>query len=163
MAQKKSASGYLGPGSTIAENRRARFDYFLEQHFEAGLALTGTEVKSLRLGQCSLNEAYAAEHNGELYLYNCNIPEYGQAGAHLQHAPKRPRKLLLNKKEVHKLMGAVTRDGYTVVPVRLYFNNRNMAKLDIALAKGKQTVDKRQDVKKRDWDREKARVMRNKH
>lgn len=160
--KKKPRSAYLGPNTTIAENRRARFDYFLEQHFEAGIALTGTEVKSLRLGQCSLNEAYAAAHQGEIYLYNCYIPEYGQAGVHLQHSPKRHRKLLLNKREVHKMMGAVTREGYTLVPVRLYFNGRNMVKLDLALAKGKNTVDKRQDVKKREWSREKSRLMRGK-
>lgn len=162
MAKDKKGSDYLGPGATIAENRKARFEYFLEQHFEAGLVLTGTEVKSLRLGQCSLGEAYAAEYKGDLYLYNCHIPEYGQAGIHLQHQPKRQRKLLLHRREVDKLMGAITRDGYTVVPVRLYFNARNMAKIDIALAKGKNAGDKRQDIKARDWQREKSRLMREK-
>lgn len=161
MAKKdKKKAGMISVNQTVAENRRARFDYFLEEKFEAGIQLTGTEVKSLRLGQCSLNESYASDKGGEMWVYNMNIPEYAQAGAHLQHAPKRPRKLILHKKEINRLIGAVTRDGYTVVPVRLYFNARGVAKVEIALAKGKKAYDKRETIKKRDWGREKQRLMR---
>ncbi len=145
---------------TVADNRRARYDYFLEERFEAGVVLTGTEVKSLRLGQCSLNESYAVDKGGEIWLLNAHIPEYMQAGAHLQHAPKRPRKLLLKQKQINRLIGAITREGYTLIPVRLYFNGRGVAKLEIALAKGKKEYDKRDTIKKRDWSREKQRLIR---
>ena len=163
MAKKKDKkSGLISTNETVGDNRRARFDYQLADHFEAGIALVGTEVKSLRLGQCSINEAYVGPQQGELWLFNANIPIYAQAGPAFQHAPKRPRKLLLKKKEIDKLMGAVTREGYTLVPTRLYFNARGLAKLDVALAKGKKTHDKRETEKKRDWGREKARLMREK-
>ncbi len=146
---------------TIAENRRAKFDYFLEETFEAGIQLTGTEVKSLRHGQCSLNEAFAMEKYGDIWLSNCYIAPYNPAGAHLQHDPKRPRRLLLHKKEIHKLLGSASREGYTIVPVRLFFNARGLAKIIIALAKGKKDHDKRDSIKERDWNREKSRIMRN--
>ena len=137
MAQKKDKkSGMISVNQTVAENRKARFEYHLEEMFQAGIVLVGTEVKSLRLGQCSLNESFAGEHKGEIWLYNAHIPEYMQAGKHLQHQPKRPRKLLLNQREINKLIGSVTRDGYTLVPTRLYFDERGRAKLEIALAKG---------------------------
>lgn len=145
---------------TVADNRRARFDYFLEDKIEAGIELTGTEVKSLRLGQCSLNESYAQEKNGDIWLVNAHIAEYMQAGAHLQHAPKRPRRLLLHKKQVNRLIGAVTREGYTIIPVRLYFNGKGLAKVEIALAKGKKDYDKRETTKQREWNRDKQRLMR---
>lgn len=163
MAQKKDKkSGMISVNQTVAENRKARFEYHLEEMFQAGIVLVGTEVKSLRLGQCSLNESFAGEHKGEIWLYNAHIPEYMQAGKHLQHQPKRPRKLLLNQREINKLIGSVTRDGYTLVPTRLYFDERGRAKLEIALAKGKQLHDKRAATKDRDWGREKQRIMRDK-
>lgn len=161
MAKKKdSKPGMLSVDVTVADNRRARFDYFLEEKFQAGIVLTGTEVKSLRLGQCSLNESYAVERGGEIWLLNAHIGEYMQAGTHLQHVPKQPRKLLLKHKEINRLIGATSREGYTIVPVRLYFNSRGLAKIEIALAKGKKEYDKRQTVKERDWGREKQRLMR---
>ncbi len=125
--------------------------------------LTGTEVKSLRQGQCSLNESYVGpDRHGEIYLYGAHIPEYGPAGAHLQHEPRRPRKLLLHRREVGKLLGAISREGYTIVPTRLYFNEHGKAKLEVALAKGKKQHDKRETEKSRDWGRQKARIMRDK-
>ncbi len=164
MAQKKnSKKGMISVNATVAENRRARFDYTLEDKFEAGIALVGTEVKSLRLGQCSLNEAYIGpSRQGEIVLYNATIPEYSQAGPKMQHEPARPRKLLLHKREINKLMGAVQREGYTIVPLRIFFNARGLAKIELALAKGKKTHDKREATKQRDWDKQKARVMREK-
>ena len=146
----------------MAENRRARFDYHLEEKYEAGIMLAGTEVKSLRHGQCSLNESYVDSRRGGLWLINAHIPEYMQAGPQQQHEPKRHRKLLLKQREIDRLTGAVTREGYTIVPTRLYFNGRGIAKVEIALAKGKQAHDKRETEKKRDWQRDKARIMRDK-
>ena len=163
MAKKKDKkSGLLSVNATIADNRKAFHEFHIEEKFEAGIMLTGTEVKSLRMGQCSLKEAYVGPHQGEMHLINAHIPEYQQAGQHLQHDPKRMRKLLLNKREVDKLLGAVSRQGMTIIPLRLYFNKNGMAKLEIALAKGKQLHDKRETEKKRDWGREKARIMREK-
>ncbi len=150
----------LSTDVTVAENRRAKFDYFLEDRMEAGIQLTGTEVKSLRLGLCSINESYVGPHGSEIFLFNATIPEYQQAGAHLQHQPTRPRRLLLHKKEVNRLIGSVTREGYTIIATRLYFNKRGVAKLEIALAKGKKQHDKRDTIKKRDWGREKQRLLR---
>ena len=158
--KKKSKTGLLSTSATVAENRRARFDYHLEDTFEAGIELAGTEVKSLRHGLCSLNEAYVGPKGDEIYLFNATIPEYQQAGHHLQHEPKRPRRLLLHKKEINRLLGSVTREGYTIVPTKLYFNARGRAKLEIALAKGKKTVDKRETIKQRDWGREKQRLLK---
>ena len=153
----------ISVNATVAENRRARFDYTLEDKFEAGIALVGTEVKSLRLGQCSLNEAYIGpSREAEIVLYNATIPEYSQAGPKMQHEPTRPRKLLLHKREINKLMGAVTREGYTIVPLRIFFNSRGLAKIELALAKGKKTHDKREATKQSDWDKQKARIMREK-
>ena len=143
----------------MADNRKARFHYTIGDTFEAGIALTGTEVKSLRSGKATIGESYAGEHNGEIFLINCNIPEYLQANR-FNHEPKRPRKLLLHKRQVNKLIGAVQREGMTLVPLKLYFNEKGRAKLELALAKGKQLHDKRETEKKRDWGRDKARVMR---
>ena len=145
---------------TVAENRRARYDYFIEETFEAGIILAGTEVKSLRRGHASLNESYAGEIQGELFLINAHIPEYTQAGPKGQHEIRRPRKLLLHRKQVDKLLGSIRREGMTIVPVSIYFNERGMAKVSIGLAKGKKQHDKRETEKKRDWGREKARIMR---
>ncbi|MFA5592467.1 MAG: SsrA-binding protein SmpB [Micavibrio sp.] len=162
MSKKKDKkSGLLSTDVTIADNRRANFDYFLEEKIEAGIVLTGTEVKSLRHGQCGLQESHIAPKKGELWLWNAHIPEYQQAGPHLQHAPRRPRKLLLNARQLSRLMGAVNREGYTIVPTRIYFNVKGLAKLEIALAKGKKEYDKRETIKQRDWDRQKSRVLRN--
>jgi SsrA-binding protein len=148
------------PGRKIvAENRRARFDYELLQNFEAGIELKGPEVKSLRAGRTNLAEAYAAMKGDELFLINCNIPEYVQANR-FNHEPKRPRKLLLHRKEIGKLAAGVLREGLTIVPLKIYFNDRGRAKVDIALAKGKKIHDKRETIKQRDWSREKSRLLR---
>lgn len=160
--KKKDKSGLLSTDANVADNRRARFDYALEDRFEAGIMLTGTEVKSLRHGQCSLNEAYVGPKKGEMWLFNAHIAEYMPAGAHLQHDPKRPRRLLLKKREIDKLLNAVHREGYTVVPTRLYFNSRGLAKLEVALAKGKKQHDKRETSKQRDWNRQKSRILKDK-
>jgi SsrA-binding protein len=142
----------------IAQNRKARHDYLIEDTIEAGLMLAGSEVKSLRKGGASINEAYAAERDGELFLLNANIPVY--AAARVNHEPRRARKLLLHKKELNRLAGAVTRDGMTLVPLGLYFNDRGIAKVAIGLAKGKRKSDKRAAEKERDWKRDKARILR---
>jgi SsrA-binding protein len=145
----------------VADNRKARFNYSIQEAFEAGVALTGSEVKSLRQGKASIAESYAATRDGELWLYNSNITEYKQAGR-FNHAPKRPRKLLLHRRQINKLIGAVEREGMTVVPLKIYFNDKGRAKVEIALAKGKKLHDKRETEKKRSWDRERGRLLRQK-
>lgn len=149
----------MAEGRSIAENRKARRDYFIEDTVEAGLVLTGTEVKSLREGRGDIAEAYAAEEAGEIMLVNSHIPEYS-GGNQFNHEPRRRRKLLLHKREVERLKGATQRQGYAVVPLKLYFNNRGYAKILLGLGKGKRQIDKRQDVKRRDWNRQKARLIR---
>ncbi|MEY4889903.1 MAG: hypothetical protein RIQ75_1033 [Pseudomonadota bacterium] len=144
---------------TVAENRRARYDYFIDTTYEAGLALTGTEVKALRCGEGSIAESYAEVTNGEVWLVNANIPEFSH-GNRFNHEPKRPRKLLLHEREINKLHGAVARDGMTLVPLSIYFNSRGRAKVELALAKGKKAHDKRETIKQRDWKREASRIMR---
>lgn len=146
---------------TVADNRRARFDYHVEETFEAGLALQGTEVKALRAGQATIAESYAEVRDGEVWLINSNIPEYSH-GNRLNHEPKRPRKLLLHEREINKMFGAVERKGMTLVPLSIYFNSTGRAKVELALAKGKQAHDKRATIKDRDWKRDKARLMREK-
>jgi SsrA-binding protein len=143
----------------IAENRRARFDYFLEQSFEAGLSLTGTEVKALRLGRANIAESYAAIEGREIVLINAYIPEYGPANR-FNHDPRRPRKLLLHRREIDKMLGAVQRDGRTLAPTRLYFNDKGRVKLELSLAKGKKAHDKREASAERDWKREQGRLLR---
>ena len=143
----------------VAQNRKARFNYFIEETLEAGLMLVGSEVKSLRGGRASIAEAFAAEKEGELYLINANIPEY-EAANRFNHAPKRPRRLLLHRRQIHKLAGAVEREGMTLVPLKLYFNEKGRAKIEIALARGKKLYDKRQTEKKRSWERERGRLLR---
>ena len=143
----------------VAENRRARYDYFVEERFEAGIALTGTEVKSLRGGEGSIAESYAAVEGEELWLINSHIPEYSH-GNRLNHQPRRPRKLLLKGREIAKLQGAVARQGLTLVPLSLYFNSRGRAKVELAVARGKKMHDKRETEKERDWKREQGRLMR---
>ena len=144
----------------VADNRRARFNYEIGETFEAGIALTGSEVKSLRSGKATIAESYADAKGGELWLVNANIPEYQQAGPLNNHAPKRLRKLLLHQRQIEKLASAVEREGMTIVPLKFYFNERGRAKLEIALGKGKKLHDKRETLKKRSWDRERGRLMR---
>ncbi|MBR0551552.1 SsrA-binding protein SmpB [Stakelama marina] len=144
---------------TVAENRRARFDYSIEDVYEAGIALTGTEVKSLRFGEGSIAESYAEVRDGEVWLINSNVPEFSH-GNRFNHEPKRPRKLLLHDREIRKLHGAVARQGMTLVPLSIYFNGRGRAKLELALAKGKKAHDKRATIKERDWQRDKQRLLR---
>ncbi|WP_102957810.1 SsrA-binding protein SmpB [Mangrovicella endophytica] len=154
MAKKKQ------PTSNIAaENRKARFHYEIIDTLEAGLALTGTEIKSLRQGKASIAESYATEEGGELWLINSNLPEYLQANR-FNHEPKRRRKLLVHKTQLNKLAGAVQRDGMTLVPLKIYFNDRGRAKLELALARGKNAPDKREAQKERDWNRQKQRLLK---
>ncbi|HEX6859338.1 MAG TPA: SsrA-binding protein SmpB [Caulobacteraceae bacterium] len=145
----------------IAENRRARFDYFITDTMEAGLMLTGTEVKSLRVGKANIAESYAAVEGNEVVLINADIPPYA-GGNRFNHDPRRPRKLLLHRKQIDRLMGAVNREGLTIIPTKLYWNEKGIAKLEIGLAKGKKLHDKRDTVAERDWQRDKARLMRDK-
>ena len=144
-----------------AENRKARFNYAIGESFEAGIVLTGTEVKSLRLGKATIAESYADSRDGAIWLVNANIPEYLQATRN-NHAPKRPRKLLLHQRQINKLAGAVEREGMTLIPLKVYFNEKGRAKVEIALAKGKKLQDKRESDKKRSWERERGRLMRQK-
>ena len=155
MAKKKAAGG----GKIIAENRKARYNYAIEDNFEAGLMLHGTEVKALRNGKANIAESYASFEDGEMWLINSHIPEYLQANR-FNHEPRRRRKLLLSKREISRLSQAIARDGMTLVPLKLYFNERGIAKLDLGLAKGKKVHDKRDTEKKRDWQREKGRLLR---
>ena len=143
----------------IAENRRARFDYFLEEKLEAGIMLTGTEVKALREGRANIAESYVGVQGRDLALVNANIPEYGPANR-FNHEPRRQRKLLLHRKQLDKLIAAAQREGRTLVPTRLYFNDKGLVKLEVALAKGKKEHDKRATESERDWKREQGRLMR---
>ncbi len=154
-----AAGSRAGQSKTVADNRRARYDYSLEETFDAGLVLVGSEVKSLRGGRANIQDAYAEEKNGEILLINAYIPEYSGANR-FNHEPRRPRKLLLKKKEIGKLIGSLKRGGVTLVPLSLYFNERGLAKLKIALARGKKLHDKRASEKERDWNREKQRLLR---
>ena len=155
MAAKESERSI----KVVAENRRARFNYEIGESFEAGISLTGSEVKSLRQGKATIAESYADARAGEIWLVNANIPEYLQAGR-FNHPPKRPRKLLLQRRQINKLLGAVEREGMTLIPLRLYFNEKGRAKLALALARGKKLHDKRETEKKRSWDRERGRLLR---
>ncbi|MBA2935708.1 SsrA-binding protein SmpB [Sphingomonas sp. CGMCC 1.13654] len=143
----------------VAENRRARHEYFLEQFFEAGIALTGTEVKSLRFGEGTIAESYAEIRDGQVSLINANIPEFSH-GNRFNHEPRRPRKLLLHEREINKMAQGVNREGMTLIPLAIYFNKRGRAKVELALAKGKKLHDKRETAKERDWKRDQARIMR---
>ncbi len=143
----------------IAQNRKARHDYFIDSTIEAGLMLRGTEVKSLRQGRGNLSDAWAGEKEGELWLFNAYIPEY-ESASRFNHEPKRPRKLLVTKRELSRLIGSVQRAGVTLIPLALYFNERGIAKVELGLARGKKQYDKRETSKQRDWDRQKARLLR---
>jgi SsrA-binding protein len=153
MAKKEELSR-----TVVAQNRKARYNYFIEETFEAGLQLTGTEVKSLRGGRSSIVESYVTEAGGEAWLVNADIPEYA-GGNRFNHERKRPRKLLLHKKQISTLIGAIQRQGRTVVPLQVYFNEKGRAKIEIALATGKQAHDKRQTIKDRDWQRQRSRLL----
>ena len=142
----------------ISNNRKARFNYFFREFFEAGIELKGSEVKSLRAGKANISESYAYNHNGEIYLINSHIPSYKES-SYNNHAPNRNRKLLLNKREINKLIGRINREGFTLIPTKLYFK-KGKAKIEIAVGKGKKQYDKRQVKKKQDWNREKARFFR---
>lgn len=157
MSAAKSA--LAGPGKTVAENRRARYEYELLEEYEAGLVLYGSEVKSLRSGKSNIADAFADIKNGEIWIRQMHIAEYKGANR-FNHDPGRPRKLLLKKSEIRKLIGKVQEKGLTVVPLRLYFNAKNIAKIQIALAKGKKTHDKRETIKQRDWNRNKQRILK---
>lgn len=143
----------------VAENRKARHDYEIIETLEAGLVLMGSEVKSLRRGRASIAEAYASDEGGRLMLINANIPEY--EAARVNHEPKRKRPLLLHRKEGNRLIGMINREGITIVPLALYFNDRGIAKISLGIAKGRKKHDKREAIKRRDWDRQKARILRN--
>ena len=143
----------------VAQNRKASFNYFFEDTLEAGIELLGSEVKSLRSGKGSIADSYALDSEGEIYLHNTYIPEYKQS-SYNNHDPRRLRKLLLKKKEINKLIGKINRDGFSVVPTRVYFNSKGIAKVNIAVGKGKKLHDKRQTKKQKDWNREKSRVFR---
>jgi len=157
MATKKQRD----PKRDVAVNRKARFNYEIGETFETGIALTGTEVKSLRLGKATIAESYADVRGNEIWLINSNIPEYLQANRN-NHEPRRPRKLLLHRRQINKLIGAIEREGMTLIPLRLYFNQKGRAKMEIALARGKKLHDKRESEKKKDWAREKGRLLRQK-
>lgn len=161
MAGKTKKKKGLG-GKTIADNRKARRNYEISENFEAGLQLLGTEVKSMRHQTANIAESYAEIKDNELWLVNSNIPVYEQAANRMNHEPRRPRKLLMHRREINRLKAAIQRKGLTVVPLRLYFNDKGRVKIDIALAKGRKLHDKRQVEKSRDWQRDKARLMREK-
>ncbi|WP_088348862.1 MULTISPECIES: SsrA-binding protein SmpB [Rhodomicrobium] len=156
MAPKKQPIGKI-----VAENRKARHSYEIHDTFEAGIMLSGSEVKSLRAGKSNIAESYATDQDGEIYVINAYIPGYAEANR-FNHEERRPRKLLLHKREIAKLIGAVRRDGMTLVPLKVYFNDRGRAKVELALARGRKLHDKREAEKSRDWDRQKARLMRDK-
>lgn len=156
MSQDKDKSDH---GKLIAENRRARFDYFLEDSVEAGLALTGTEVKSLRNGRANIAESYVSVEGRDLVLINADVPPYA-GGNRFNHEPRRPRRLLLHRRQIDRLIAAVQREGQTLIATRLYWNDKGLAKLQVAVAKGKKTHDKREAAAERDWQRDKARLMR---
>lgn len=161
MANKNTSSKTNAPGAPVAVNRKARFEYAIEEEMEAGLVLTGTEVKPVRAGKVNINDAYAGEKGGEIWLFNAIINEY-ERGNRFNHEPRRPRKLLLQKKQVKKLIGRLKVKGTTLIPLSLYFNNRGFAKLKIGLATGKKQYEKREAIRDRDWKREQARIMKNK-
>lgn len=146
-------------GRMVSENRKARYNYAVEDTYEAGIALKGTEVKALRKGTANIAESYAEEKNGEIWLINAHIDEFSHGNIH-NHEPRRPRKLLLHRKEINKIAGAIQRAGMTLVPLKIYFNDRGRAKILLGLARGKKAHDKREDIKQRDWDRQKQRLLK---
>ncbi len=157
MVRPRTAS--FDKKKVVAENRRARYDYAVEDVYEAGISLTGTEVKSLRFGEGSIAESYAEVKDGEVWLINASVPEFSHGNRH-NHEPKRPRKLLLHEREIGKMFGAVMRQGMTLVPLSIYFNSRGRAKVELAIARGRKAHDKREHEKEKDWKREQGRLMR---
>ncbi len=147
------------PSRVAADNRKARHLYAISDEYEAGIVLTGTEIKSLRSGEANIRESYAEERNGELWLVNAHIPEFSH-GNRFNHQPRRPRKLLMHKREINRLGGAVQKDGMTLVPLKIFFSDKGRAKLELGLGKGKKLHDKRETEKQRDWNRQKARLMK---
>ena len=156
------APQHRSPNRVVADNRKARFNYEIVDTLEAGIALTGTEVKSLRQGKATIGEAYAGPSGNELFLFNAYIPEYLQANR-FNHETRRPRRLLLHKRQIDKFLGATQREGFTVIPLKIYFNEKGRAKVELGLGRGKKLHDKRESEKKKDWDRERARLMREKN
>jgi SsrA-binding protein len=159
MAETKKKAGLISHG-VAAQNRKARYDYTIKETVEAGMVLKGPEVKSLRHGRATLTEAWAGERDGEMWLFNAYIPEY-QGGVLSRFEPRAPRKLLLKRKQIESLLGAITRDGQTLVPLQIHFNDRGRAKVLLGLAEGRKKSDKRAAVAARDWQRDKARLLRN--
>jgi SsrA-binding protein len=155
------AKAPAGANRVVADNRKARFHYEILETYEAGIALTGTEVKSLRGGKATIGEAYAGPSGEEIFLFNAYIPEYLQANR-FNHETRRPRRLLLHKRQINKLIGATQREGFTVIPLKIYFNEKGRAKVELGLGRGKKLHDKRETEKQRSWDRERARLMRDK-
>jgi SsrA-binding protein len=160
MVKDKKKSGMISHG-IASQNRKGRFDYTIKETVEAGLVLKGPEVKSLRLGRATLTEAYAAEREGEIWMFNCYIPEY-QGGVLSRFEPRAPRKLLLHHKQIDKLLGEIKKSGYTLVPLDIHFNDKGLAKVTIGVGEGRKNVDKRHAIAARDWQRDKARLMRDK-
>ncbi|WP_419729364.1 SsrA-binding protein SmpB [Lichenicola sp.] len=158
MAADKKKSGMISHG-IASQNRKGRFDYTIKETVEAGIVLKGPEVKSLRLGRATLTEAYAAEREGEVWMFNCYIPEY-QGGVLSRFEPRAPRKLLLHHKQIDKLLGEIKKSGYTLVPLDIHFNERGVAKVTLGVGEGRKNVDKRHAIAARDWQRDKARLMR---
>ncbi len=158
-SQPKSGAASKSASKSIALNRKARFEYAVEEEFEAGIVLSGTEVKSLRANKVQISDAYAGEKDGEIWLFNAYIAEY-EGGNRFNHETHRPRKLLLHKKQIKKLLGRLKVKGVTLVPLSIYFNSRGLAKIKLALAMGKKLYEKRDTIKQRDWQRDKARIMR---
>ena len=145
----------------VAKNKRAEFDYFIDERFEAGIILTGSEVKSIRQGKIALTDSHAAQENEELFLYNCHIDEYEKANR-FNHATRRPRKLLLKKREIEKIIGKIKLKGYTLIALSMYFNQKNIVKVELGLSRGKKQHDKRNSIKEKDWQREQGRIIRDK-
>lgn len=164
MSERRPVTSKAKPsqtaGKVISKHRRAGFDYFINESLEVGLVLTGTEIKSLRTGRCSISESYVRAYQGELFLCQAHIGQYAQAGSHLRHDTLRARKLLLHRRQLKRIVGAIQREGVTAVPLDLHFNHRNFAKMQLGLARGKRKRDKRAAEQKRDWLRSQARILR---
>jgi SsrA-binding protein len=159
MSKKEKSHSQMIHSGQIAQNKRARYDYEILEEFEAGLVLRGTEVKSLRMGKANINDAHAGEKDGGLWLFNLQIAAY-EMGNRFNHEERRPRQCLLHKKQINKLLGALRVKGLTIIPIKMYFNDRGIAKVLLGLGKGKKAFEKRETIKQRDWDREKAQIIR---